>query len=361
MRNKRTEANMTDLMTQRDVRAAFANQIDYCRANDAPITARIIVAVLAGLAGPGGFLAAVRNWPGLPVADALALRCAAGLHALHLAGVEPQLAPLYAGDPAAMADADALVAAAIARHEIALMPWLDSPPQTNEAGRSWAYIAAMRWLAGRGLPDRFEALEIGSSAGINLMIDRYRFDLGGVTVGADDAAMELRPDWRGDPPPQANVTIASLRGCDIAPIDLTDPASVLRLKAYVWPEHRERFARLDAAATAARERRPDLVRADADAFVEAALAMPQAVGTTRMLMHSIVWQYLGSERQARISAAMSAAAARASAGRPLAWIALEANRDTFRHELIVRQWPGDGEPHRLGHAHAHGAWVEWHA
>jgi hypothetical protein len=37
----------------------------------------------------------------------------------------------------------------------------------------------MLWLAGQGLPPRFECLEIGSSAGINLMIDRYFYDLGG--------------------------------------------------------------------------------------------------------------------------------------------------------------------------------------
>src|SRR3546814_16594627 len=77
----------------------------------------------------------------------------------------------------------AIVAGVVARHETALLPWLDGPPQTNEAGRSSAFIAAMLWLADRGLPPRFQCLEIGSSAGITLMIDRYHYDLGGVQVG----------------------------------------------------------------------------------------------------------------------------------------------------------------------------------
>src|SRR3546814_18631640 len=76
----------------------------------------------------------------------------------------------------------AIVAGVVARHETALLPWLDGPPQTNEAGRSSAFIAAMLWLADRGLPPRFQCLEIGSSAGINLMIDRYPYALGGATV-----------------------------------------------------------------------------------------------------------------------------------------------------------------------------------
>jgi hypothetical protein len=56
---------------------------------------------------------------------------------------------------------------------------------------------------------------------------------------------------------------------------------------------------------------------------------------------------------------MEAAGAKATPERPLAWIAVEANRQTFRHELTVRMWPGGGEPQLLAAAHAHGAWVEW--
>ena len=116
---------------------------------------------------------------------------------------------------------------------------------------------------------------------------------------------------------------------------------------------------VEAAIAAAKIRKPDLVQQRAADFVEAQLALPQAEGTTRVLMHSIVWQYLGEERQARITAAIESAGAEATAERPLAWIALEANRQTYQHELVVRLWPGDGEPHLLGRAHAHGAWLEW--
>ena len=46
------------------------------------------------------------------------------------------------------------------------MPWLDGPPQTNEAGRSANFAAAFLWLVDQGLPADFELMEIGSSAGI---------------------------------------------------------------------------------------------------------------------------------------------------------------------------------------------------
>lgn len=352
---------MRDWMTSNDVRAAFANQVAYCRANGGTITMRVVGAILANLDGPGGFLKAVREWPGIPMADALPLRAAAGLHALNLNGAEPALTPLYAGDPAALADAERLVGEAIAQHDADLLPWLDGPPQTNEAGRSWGYVAALLWLARQGLPPRWDCIEIGSSAGINLMIDRYRYELGGVGVGPAESGMRIAPEWRGPPPPDvpAGWGFEAIRGCDVAPVDLTDPVQLLRLRAFVWREHTERFARLDFAAQSAGEKKPDLVQADAAEFVEAELARPQAEGTTRVLMHSIVWQYLGDARRVRITAAMEEAGARASVERPLAWIMLEANRETLQHELVVRYWPDGGEPRLLGEAHPHGAWAEW--
>ena len=56
---------------------------------------------------------------------------------------------------------------------------------------------------------------------------------------------------------------------------------------------------------------------------------------------------------------MEAAGAAATADKPLAWIALETNRETFKHELWVRYWPGGAETVQLAEAHPHGAWVQW--
>jgi hypothetical protein len=79
-----------------------------------------------------------------------------------------------------------------------------------------------------------------------------------------------------------------------------------------------------------------------------------------MLFHSIVWQYIPPEGRARIEAAMEQAGSRATPERPLAWVMVETNRQTFRHELRTRYWPGGEEAALLGEAHAHGAWVDWY-
>ena len=340
------------------VARAFANQVAYCAQNGAPLTGRVLAGIGTVLASDAGgeLLERVRGWQGRPLADALPLRLTGGIHALHLAGKEPALAVIYRGEPA---DDAAVIADVIARHEAALLPWLDGPPQTNEAGRSANFIAAMLWLAERGCPPRFQCLEIGSSAGINLMLDRYAYDLGGVKVGPKDAVMHLAPAWHGAPPPSRTIAFAGAKGCDVAPVDLTDPAEALRLKAYIWPEHTVRFERMDAAIRAASQRRPDIVRMNAADFVESELARPQEAGTTRVLMHSIVWQYVPADQQTRVTAAMEAAGARATPERPLAWVQVEADRSVHRHKLTVRHWPGGGEEVHLAWSHAHGADVEW--
>ena len=346
------------LMETRDPAKAIAWQAEHCRLADASATARVIDAMLPLLEGDTACGRRMRDWPGLSAEDAMPLRLCGGLHSLHLSGREPRLGPVYTGEVTDQADVDRVVQTVVRDHDSYLLGWFDGPPQTNEAGRSGGLMAGLLWLSQR-LGPRFEVNEIGASAGINTMMERYAFDLGGVKVGPQDSPMHIAPEWRGTPPPDSGVEIESIQGCDVNPVDLTDPEAALRLKSYVWAESAMRLGRVDAAIALARTKPPRLSRADAGEWVAGRLAAPQAHGTTRVLLHSIVWQYLPSDTRARIEALMEQAGARATTGRPLAWVQLETNRITFRHELRVRYWPGGEEPVLLAQAHAHGAWVEW--
>jgi hypothetical protein len=337
-----------------DNRQAFEQQARYCDANDAPVTAALCRSIAAAIDRDTQTGRRILDWPGHPIADALPLRAAGGIHALWRGDRAPELAALFEQgtvDPGA-------VGAIIAAHDAEILAWLDGPPQTNEPGRSAGLMAGLLVLAKRFGP-RFEILEIGSSAGLNLLIDRYRFDLGGVGAGPVDSPVTIRPEWRGPPPPAAAIAIERVRGVDIQPIDPTASGAERRLLAYIWADHAIRFRRVAAAIGMIRDKPVMLDRGDAADWIEARLAEAQLDGVTRVLMHSIVWQYIPAAGQARIEAAMAAAGARADESRPLGWVALEADRTLNRHDLTVRCWPGGGTPHLLGHAHAHGFWVEW--
>lgn len=341
-----------------DVREAIEWQARHAEQANAPRTARVIRAELAILDSETATGRRMANWHGLVLADAMPLRIAGGLHWLCLTGEDRRLEPVYAGLLTDQAAIDAIVVDMVTKYDARLMPWLDGPPQTNEAGRSASIMAGLLWLSQRVGP-KFELNEIGASAGINTMMGRYRYDLGGVRAGPSLSRMKIAPEWRGSPPPAGKVEIVAARGCDRAPVDLADPQQALRLKAYVWPDATERMARLDVAIAMAERASPDLVGMDAGDFVRERLAAPQEAGVTRVLFHSIVWQYLPEATQRAITEAMAAAGAKATAERPLAWVALETNRETFKHELSVRYWPGGAEAVKLAEAHPHGAWVQW--
>jgi hypothetical protein len=333
-------------------RGAFRIQEFYCRKMDAPIYADICAAIADGLDRGSETGRKVLDWPGEPTRDALPLRLIGGLHALVLAGRDDELAEVFAGKVSAEA-----INRVLARNDAALLPWLDGPPQTNEPGRSGALIVGLLEVARRCGP-KLEILEIGSSGGLNLLIDRYRFDLGGVEFGPVESPVTIAPVWLGDPPVVPEIEIVSTRGCDVQPLDVTDPAVEARLSAYVWAETPMRGERLRKAIGMIREKGVQLDRADAADWMEARLAEPQAEGVTRVLMHSVVWQYVPDASTARIRAAMEAAGAAATPERPLAWVAMEPDRALGEQVVSVRTWPDGGPRVVVATAHAHAAWVK---
>ncbi|MEO1047490.1 MAG: DUF2332 domain-containing protein [Pseudomonadota bacterium] len=354
----------TGIMAIEEFDEAVTWQADHAEKAGAACTARIIRSLPKVRESDTELGRRMREWAGLTLKDAMPLRVTGGLHHLALTGVDDRLVPVYSGQLTDQAQIDAIVLDMAARHDAALAPWLDGPPQTNEAGRSASIMAGLLWLARRVSP-RFELFELGASAGVNTMMDRYFYDLGGTQVGPRRSPMRIRPDWRGkgaQPAAPDDFAILSVHGCDVAPINLSDPAAALRLKSYVWPEAAARMERIEAAIQLAGELAPDVVEKDAGEFVAETLARPQAQGTTRAMFHSIMWQYMPAATQEAITALFDEHGAKATRDRPLAWVSLETNPETFRHELHVRSWdgsPGAGEAHLLAYAHPHGEWVEW--
>jgi hypothetical protein len=145
----------TPVMETADVRGGIVWQADHSDKADAPITGRIVRATLAILDSDTELARRMANWPGRVLEDALPLRIAAGLHWLHLSGAEARLAPVYAGEVTDQAIVDEIVASVAAEWDARLVPWLDSPPQTNEAGRSSSIMAGLLWLS-RRLGPRYE-------------------------------------------------------------------------------------------------------------------------------------------------------------------------------------------------------------
>ena len=303
--------------------------------------------------------ALIADWPGDPAAAAMAMRLNAGLHALARRNTIADLSALYAGLHTNFGRA---VGAGLEAGEATILEWMDHPTQTNEVGRSAAFMAALMTLAhDLGLP--FELLEFGASAGLNLMLDRYAHDLGGVAAGTIGSPVRVKPEWRGKAPLQAPVHVDAVRGVDLRPLRLEDPFTRERLLSYVWADDPARAERLCHAIASGRACPPPIEQGSAAPWLARNLARPQADGVCRVVMHSMVLQYLPeAERRAALTAIM-AAGARATADRPLAWIGLEWNSARSEVQLRLTRWPGErgetGTSRVLAICHAYGSWIDW--
>ena len=341
---------------EQGVRAAFAEQAEWCRALDSPLTA-LVCDLLSKRPWPEGVVARrLREWAGdpRPSGDAVPLRLCGGLHAGMRDGKLPTLAKCY--PPNALPDVEQLGRAIDqAMTSPGLAEWLDRPPQTNEVGRANALFAGLLAFVER-FPLPVGLFELGASAGLNLRMDRFAYDLGGLRTGEPASPLQLKPGWTGSPPPNGCVEVIGRHGVDLTPLDpLTDGD---RLLAFVWADQAQRIDQLEAALEVARALPVDLDKADAAQWIEARLAEPQSEGTSRLVYHSIAFQYFPPASQQRVAAAIERAGVRATEMTPIGWLRFERMPDEQDPTLRLKCWPG-GEDRLLATSHPHGAYINW--
>lgn len=339
------------------VRDAFAVQIAACRKLGSPFTATLLEVVTAEMEKAGLLAQLIGDWSGDPVADALPLRLAGALHALVLSGRAADLSTCYP-DGSGNADLRALptiLPQVIENHADHIGRYLAHPPQTNETLRSAVLIGGFTTLAVETkLPLRL--LEIGASAGLNTIWDKYRYQLGTTSLGPADSPVLLTTDWQGAPPPLRLPAILSRTACDRSPIDLRDPAQGLRLRSYIWADQRARLARLEAAIDLALHQGVTVEQADAGTWLAQKLAEVTSEAVT-VIYHSIMWQYMPAATQQHLQQLMMEAGAWA----PVAWLRFEPAGSTGPFELRLTLWcDGMAKEQLLATAHPHGTFVHWH-
>lgn len=333
------------------VRAAFAAQGRVCATLGSSFMGRLMPLIGARLLPGTAVSDRVLEWPGdiTAAGDSVPLRLAGALHALKIMGVA--LSDVY--PPAEVSD-DQLweaVRSAISENEAHILHWLDSPPQTNEVRRAAVLLPALAH-ATRGHKGPVELLELGCSAGLNLRFDQFRLDLPGGGIGPTSSLVQLAPDWTGPVPSDPLPLIATRRGVDLNPLDISDSDDRLRLMAYLWPDQPERAQRTIAAMKIAERCPAEITRGDAAAWLKTELAKPTP-NRVRVLFHTIAWQYFPETTKSRILTTLVQSKA------PILQIAMEADGGDGA-AITLTHWPG-GETEVLGRASFHGLWVHWMA
>lgn len=281
------------------------------------------------------------------------LRLFAAVHYLVLSGVAPD----------ALSGRFEDFAAALAEHEHTLQARIETHGvQTNEVQRCTMLLPTFLAAgAEAGLP--LELIELGPSAGLNLLVDRYRYRYANGSFGQADALLELTVDERGGRVPASlldrELVIRRRRGIDLAPVDATTADGYLLLRSFIWPGLDERVARLDAAVDTLRGAPdpPELIEGDYTAVLPTLLADRPADALT-VVFETFSTVYLPDAAAQQLADALEAAAAD---GRPLAWVSvrrwdLGAGADAA-FELELRVWPG--APHVVAHVDPHGNTLDW--
>lgn len=252
--------------------------------------------------------------------------------------------------------------------------------QTNEVGRSCTIIPVLAWIA-RRFPTRDLALvEIGPSAGLNLLADRYAIDY--VTssgtvhrTGDPRSPVRLRCELRGDrepPLPETPLPIVARTGIDLEPVDVGDPDATRWLEACLWPGVANRRERLLAAIDLARREPhpPQLHRGDAIELLDPVLdqlppdALPVVFSTWALAYLSRA----GRERVHELVGVRGAAADivlfNAEYPHVIPWVPparrprVDAGTDATL--VGVALWQDGRETSvPLAWTHAHGAWLDW--
>ncbi|MFC8450785.1 DUF2332 domain-containing protein [Kitasatospora sp. NPDC057223] len=343
--------------------AQIREQADACGRLGSPLYEALLHRAAEDVTAGGPCAGALAGYEDAAGPDAIALRLLGGVHALVLTGRAPALAVYYPSAGGAFTPADAGAAWPAFRSTVAanlpwVRDWLTRPPQTNEVGRANLLITGLlRVLPAGPLPVRL--FELGSSAGLNLLADRFRCTAGAFAHGPADSPVQLRGAWQDAPPgwlPPAAAAhpaldFAERHGCDLTPIDPASPDGALALRAYVWPDQSARTARLAGALELAAKHPVDVRAVGAAEFLRAVTVQP---GALTVVWHSIMRQYVPKDEWRAVEGELARLAGASSPTAPFAYIAFEPRRYGSEHRFVLTVRPGDGPEEVLAEAVPHG-------
>ena len=158
----------------------------------------------------------------------------------------------------------------------------------------------------------------------------------------------------------ASVKIATARGVDERPLDVSKACARERLMAFAWTDAASRAERLRVAIDIAQASPPQVDQQTILDWLPLQLAEPQPERQLRAVFHSMVLQYLAAEERSAAAAVIAAAGERADEAHPLAWISFEWTNARDEVRLLSTCWPG-GKVRHLATCHPYGDWICWHS
>lgn len=229
--------------------------------------------------------------------------------------------------------------------------------QTNEIRRSACLLPVFGIVARQagGLP--LALVEIGASAGLNLLWDHYAYDYGNGRFYGDRASpVHLACTLRGENIPPFLKTfpkIASRIGIDLHPIDVRQKSATNRLRAFIWPEHAARFELLERALEIARHHPPELRAGDALELLPGIMSTTPP-NTALCLFHTFVSNQMPAERFKHLAALIADCGSK----RDAFCISIDF-LDRYPRLELLSYTKGIKIRRHLANCSGHSRWMEW--
>lgn len=226
--------------------------------------------------------------------------------------------------------------------------------QTNEVRRCAYLLPAIAHAASLFAARPLALVEIGTSAGLNLLWDQYKYLYdGGASIGPPGSPVIVRSSFRGPVRPTLATSMPAVShriGLDLNVIDATDAAQVDWLRALIWPEHHERRAMLDAAILVLRDADLDLRTGDGFAMLPGVVdAIPRA--SLPCVYHTHVANQISSEARQAFARSVDAI------GRTRDLVHVHNNIEPHLHLTAYRDGARIDVP--LARTDGHARWIEW--
>ncbi len=252
--------------------------------------------------------------------------------------------------------------------------------QTNEVGRCTALLPGLCHVASLyGWDEPLSLLDLGTSAGLNLLFDdyayTYRAQEGGAIAQAGVATSAVVLECSSRPgldhlPELRLPAMAERVGLDLSPVDPSSDDEARWLLACQWPDNPARFGRLRAALDNVRAASdpPRLERGDMVTDVPRIAASMRDPGPL-VVFHSWVAAYLDEDEQRALATAVRAL----GRDRLVHYLYCESPFETSGLPTPPPPVPRDGpdlatalvhigpgeDPVRLADTHPHGYWIRW--
>ncbi len=226
--------------------------------------------------------------------------------------------------------------------------------QTNEVRRSAFLYPAFKAVSRLFDNKPLGLIEIGPSAGFNLLWDHYLYQYDeGEPTGLTESSLTLTSTFRGDKRPDLSgpmPMVSSRTGIDLHPIDLMNRDQTQWLQALIWPEHHERKMRLNKAIRIAMVNPVEMIQGNALEFLPKVLTKVPETDVAAVYHTFVANQFTEEQRQSLLKIVEEYGSKRDI-------IHIHNCIEPHLHATIYRS--GERIDLPLAYTDAHARWIEW--